>query len=406
MDPTLVVIGISHRTAPIDVRQRFWMNAEQQRAALAALTRSEAIEETFVFSTCNRTEFVVYGDPTLAENSVLRFLSAQYDLRLCEWGNFYRLLDEHALAHAFRVSCGLDSMRIGEGQIGREVNSAWQQARTAGCTGPFLDAVLRTALAVRRKVRSATQAGFNLESAPQAAVELAAEIFGTLAKRNVVVLGAGAMGRAATQALRDRGVGSIAVFDRCHDRAMDVSRRLEVQAPPPAEQRRWLAVADLVISATSDSGFVLTVDEVRAVAGQRKGSKQILMDLALPRDIDPAVRENPGVLLYDLDDLDRCLPPRSGIQEAERDAESIVMSEVEKFWKDRSADDASSEVVALHHRLDEICQQELESFRLERGPFPKDQDQIIAALSSRITHRIAGSLARGRVFRLPASGSR
>lgn len=406
MDPTLVVIGLSHRTAPIEVRERFWMSAERQREALAALTRSEAIEEALVFSTCNRTEFVVYGDPTLAENSVLRFLSAQYDLKLCEWGNFYRLLDQQALAHAFRVSCGLDSMRIGEGQIGREVNSAWQQARGAGCTGPFLDAVLRKALAVRRQVRSQTLAGFNLESAPEAAVELAAEIFGSLAKRTVVLLGAGAMGRATAQALGDRGVGSVGVFGRSHERALDLARRLDIQAPPSGERHKWLAAADLVISATADSRFALTAEEMRQVSAQRNGGRQVLMDLALPRDIDPSVRQIPGIVLYDLDDLERSLQPRPGTQESEREAEAILIAEVQSFWKDRFADDASSEVVALHHRLDEICRQELESFRLEQGPFPKDQDQIIAALSSRITHRIAGSLARERGFRLHAPGPR
>ncbi|MBI3645770.1 MAG: glutamyl-tRNA reductase [Acidobacteriales bacterium] len=400
MEPTLVVIGLNHRTAPIEVRERFWMSEERQREALSALTRSEGIEEVFVFSTCNRTEFVVWGDPTLAENSVLRFLSAEYDLRLCEWSNFYRLLDEQALAHAFRVSCGLDAMHIGEGQIGRQVNAAWQQARKAGCTGRFLDAVLRKALAVRRRVRKETSAGFNLESAPHAAVELAAEMFGALARRNVVLLGAGRMNEASAQALLSRGAESVCVINHSDERAERLARRLGIQTA--AFEERWarLAGADLVISATSSAGFVLTAEEMKPVVGQRAGGKLVVMDLALPRDVDPAVRQLDGILLYDLDDLERALKPRAGTRESEAEAEQIVLAEVQAFRKELTAKGAGAEIGALRHRLDEICRQELESFRLEQGPFPKEQDQLIAAVGARITHKIAGSLARERGSRL------
>jgi glutamyl-tRNA reductase len=388
------VIGLNHRTAPIEVRERFWMSEERQREALSALTRSEGIEEVFVFSTCNRTEFVVWGDATLAENSVLRFLSAEYDLRLCEWSNFYRLLDEQALAHAFRVSCGLDAMHIGEGQIGRQVNAAWQQARKAGCTGRFLDAVLRKALAVRRRVRKETSTGFNLESAPHAAVELAGEMFGALARRNVVLLGAGRMNEVSAQALLSRGAESVCILNHRDERAECLARRLGIQTA--AFEERWarLAGADLVISATSSAGFVFTASAMKQVVAQRAGRKLVLMDLALPRDVDPAVRQLDGILLYDLDDLERALTPRAGARESEAEAEQIVLAEVQRFSKELAAEGVGAEIGALRHRLDEICQQELESFRLEQGPFPKDQDQLIAAVGARITHKIAGSLAR------------
>lgn len=394
MEPALVVIGLNHRTAPIEIRERFWMSAERQGEALATLAQSEGIREAFVFSTCNRTEFVVWGDPTLAENSVLRLLSTQYDLRLCEWGNFYRLLDDQALAHAFRVSCGLDSMSLGEGQIGREVNAAWQRSKSAGCTGPFLDAVLRKSLAIRRHVRRQTTTGFNLESAPQAAVELAGRIFGSLAKLNVVVLGAGSVGRSAAQALCDRGVESAFILNRTGERAATSSRRLGLRTAPFAERYSLTANADLVMCATSAGDFILTAEEIEHRRAGQAGRKQVIMDLALPRDVDPRVRQIPGMVLYDLDDLERSLQPRAGVSVAESEAEKIVLAEVQQFGRDLAVDEKSSEIADLQHRLDEICRQELESIRLEQGPFPKDQDQIIMAVSSRITHRIAGSLAR------------
>ena len=392
MEPALVVIGLNHRTAPIEVREHFWMSAERQREALSALTGSEGIDEAFVFSTCNRTEFVVWGDPTLAENSVLRFLAANYDLRLCEWKNFYRLIDEQALAHAFRVSCGLDSMHVGEGQIGREVNTAWQRAKGAGCTGPFLDAVLRQSLAVRRRVRNEASARLRQESAPKAAVDMGIQLLGSFAGRNVVILGAGTMGRATAQELRSRGATSICILDVKDDIAFGASVRFGIDTAAWAERHEQIVGADLVISATSAPGFIVTASELGGIAAGRAGRRQVIVDLALPRDIDPDARRIDGILFYDLDDLEKSVKPPAAIDEAE--TAEIIFREVQQFRKELADQNPRNEISALQRRLEEICRQELESFRLEQGPFPKEQDQMIATVSNRITHRIAGSFAK------------
>jgi glutamyl-tRNA reductase len=394
LEPTFVVVGLNHRTAPVEIRERFWMSGCRQAEALSSLSRGEGIEEVLVFSTCNRTEFVVWGDATLAVNSVLRFLTAEYDLKLCEWNRFYRLLDDEALAHAFRVSCGLDSMCIGEEQIGRQVSSAWQQARNAGSSGRSLDAILRRALAVRRRVRKETALGSHCASAACAAVALAEQFFGSLAQRNVVLLGAGKMGEIATKALVNRGAHSVSVINRSDAVAEELAHKFGIRAC--GFEDRWTSItqADLVISATTAPGFVVTTEDVRRLASDRKSRKLVLIDLALPRDIDPAVREFEGVLLYDLEHLERAVEPRAGARPGEREAEQIVLAEVQGFRKGLMADHAVPELTALRLRLDEICRQELESFRLEQGPFPRDQDQLIAAVGARITHKIAGSLAR------------
>ena len=358
------------------------------------LSHAEGIEEVLVFSTCNRTEFVVWGDATLAVNSILRFLSAEYDLKLCEWNRFYRLLDEQALAHAFRVSCGLDSMCIGEEHIGRQVTSAWQLARNAGSSGQSLDVILRKALAVRRRVRKETPLGSDIVSAPYAAVELAEQVLGPLATRNIVLLGAGKMGEIASKALVSRGAQSVCVVNCTEARAEELASKFGIR--PYAFRDRWtpLAQADLVISATTAPGFIFTAEDMRRLASERKGRKLVLIDLALPRDIDPAVREFEGVLLYDLEHLEQSVEPRSGDRAGEREAAQIVLAEVQGFREELRGDHAAPELTALRLWLDQICRQELESFRLEQGPFPKDQDQLIAAISARITHKIAGSLAR------------
>ena len=375
------------------------MGGCRQAQVLAMLSQGEGIEEVIVFSTCNRTEFVVWGDATLAVNSILRLLTAEYDLKLQEWNSFYRLLDEQALAHAFRVSCGLDSMCIGEDHIGRQVSQAWQQARNAGCTGRFLDTTLRQSLYVRRRVRKETPIGSNFISAPYAAVQLADQIFGSVAEKNIVLLGAGRMGETAAQALLTRGAQSVCMINRTSDAALKLVRRTSGQTPAfraCSFEERWkdFAQADLIISATSTPRFVITADDMKRMAIERKGRKLVLIDLALPRDIDPAVREFEGVLLYDLEDLERAVEPRLEDRAGASEAEKIVLSEVQGFRKQLMAGGPGPEVAALRLRLDEICRQELDSFRLEQGPFPKEQDRLITALGARISHKIAGSLAR------------
>jgi len=394
LEPTLVVVGLNHRTAPVEIRERFWMNEERRSQALAILSSAEGVEEAFVFSTCHRTEFVLWGDPTLAANSVLRFLAAEYDLKLCEWNHFYRLLDEQALTHAFSVSCGLDAMYVKEGQIARQVNAAWQQSRKAGSTGRFLDTVLRKALAVRRRARRETAIDSRMIAAPSAALELARKVVGPLAARDIVVLGAGQVSEVVAQSVVSHGVNSVCLINRTHRRALELAGRIGVSACPFEERWTRLASADLVISATSAPGFILTAAEMRQVAAQRVGRKLVLIDLALPRDIDPGVGKIEGMRLYDLDGLECALKPPSTVQDGELAAQRIIFDEVQGFRKELMADRVVPEIAALHHRLEKICRQELESFRIEQGPFPKDQDQLIAAVSVRITHKIAGSLAR------------
>lgn len=394
VEPTLVVIGLNHRTAPVEVRERFWMNGCRQAEALAMLAQAEGIEEILIFSTCKRIEFVLWGDATLAVNSVLRFLTAEYDLKLCEWNSFYRLVDEQAVEHAFRVGCGLDSLCMSEKNIARQVSTAWQQARNAGSSGHFLDAVLQKTLAVRRRVRKETPLGAQTISAPAAAAEIANRIFGSLAKRNIVVLGAGRMGEMTARELTGRGAPSVTVINRNEARAHGLEHIPGVRACALDDRDNALAKADLVVSATSAPGFIFTADDMKKLAAERKGRKLLLIDLALPRNIDPIVREFEGVLLYDLEDLERAVEPRAGTRAGEQRAEEIVLAEVQVFRKELLKDRGAQEAIDLRHRLDEICRQELESFRLEQGPFPKDKDQLITAVSTRLAHRIAGSLAR------------
>ena len=400
MEPSLMVVGLNYRTAPVSVRERFWISENRRCEALIHLSRAEGIEEVIVLATCNRTEFWLWAtDVTLAANSVMRLLGAEYGLQLCEWKHFYRLLDEAALLHIFRVASSLDSMVVGEPQVVSQVKDAWDQAQRMGTTGRFLDAVLQKALTVSNRVRSETAIGSGALSIPGAAVELARQIFGTLENKKVLLLGAGDMSKLAARWVLEQGGSSVSlsVVNRTLENAAELAAKLGGVAI--AFEDRWqpMAEADIIISSTSCPHIILSRDEVELMLGgrSRKNRPLVIADLAMPRNIDPAVRNVKGVFLYDLDDLENVPDQKAD----ERDAaaaqgQKILQAEAQGFRRKLMAERVVPTIVALRQRLDEICRQELDSFRDESGPFSKDQDEMLNAVMSRMTQRIAGSLAR------------
>jgi glutamyl-tRNA reductase len=391
-----MVIGLNHRTAPVAVRERFWISESGRIEALLHLAKAEGVEEVVVLGTCNRTEFLLWAsDASLAANSVLRFLSAEYSLKLCEWKHFYRLLDEAALLHIFRAASSLDSLVLGEPQIISQVKAAWAQAQKAGSTGRFLDAVLQKALTVSKRVRNETAIGNSAVSVPTAAVELARQALGTLEDKQVLVLGAGKMSELSARYLMNQGAKSVCVINRTYEHALEVAATLGGSAGVFEERWQRMADADIVISSTSCPHTILSRDEAELVVRGRGSRPLVVVDIAMPRDIDGAVREVPGIFLYDLDDLEKVVQHNAGEREAAAlDAQKIVEQEACGFRRKLLAERVVPTIVALRTRLDEICRQELESFREECGPFSKDEAALLGDVASRITRRIAGSLAR------------
>ena len=403
-----MVVGLNYRTAPVAVRERFWIGENRRYEALVQLSRAEGIEEVIVMATCNRTEFWLWAnDVTLAANSVMRLLGSEYGLKLCEWKHFYRLLDEGALLHIFRVASSLDSMVVGEPQVVSQVNEAWRQAQKVGATGRFLDAVLQKALTVSERVRSETAIGNAAVSIPYAAVELARQIFGTLENKKVLLLGAGKMGELSARELLKHGAGSVcvSVINRTLEHAAELAAKLGGVAIPYEERWQPMAEADIIISSTSCPHTILSREEAELVVRERQNrlnqSRQnedrplVIVDIAMPRNIDAAVREVNGIFLYDLDDLENVEDHNASEREAAaREAQKILRAEAQGFRYKLVAERVVPTIVALRQRLDEICRQELDSLRQENGPFSKDQDEMLNAMMSRMTQRIAGSLAR------------
>ena len=398
MEPSLMVVGLNYRTAPVAVRERFWISENRRYEALVQASRAEGIEEVIVMATCNRTEFWLWAnDVTLAANSVMRLLGSEYGLKLCEWKHFYRLLDEAALLHIFRVASSLDSMVVGEPQVVSQVKQAWHQAQKVGAAGRFLDAILQKALTVSKRVRSETAIGNAAVSIPYAAVELARQIFGNLENKKVLLLGAGKMSELSARGLLNHGAGSVRVVNRTLQHAAELAAKLGGVAIPFEERWEHMAEADIIISSTSCPHTILSHDEAELMVQGRTDRDQplVIVDIAMPRDIDASVREVKGIFLYDLDDLENVVDHNAGEREAAAAAaQKILRAEAQGFRRKLLAERVVPTIVALRLRLDEICRQELDSFRQENGPFSTDQDEMLTAMMSRMTQRIAGSLAR------------
>ena len=396
MEPTLAVIGLNFRTSSVAVRERFWISPARRSEALLQLVRSEGIEEIIVLATCNRTEFIIWAsDVPTAANSVLRFLTQEFQLKLSEWSHFYRLMDDVALTHIFRVTSSLDSMVLGEPEITGQVKDAWASAQQAGTTGRFLDAVMQKSMTVSKRVRTETAIGSSAVSVPYASVHLSRDVLGELAGREVLLIGAGKMSELAAHYLMKAGASNVKVMNRTAARGEELAAKLGATPVSFDDRFHHLKKADIVVSSTSCPHFILSREEAENIAKERKHKPMVMIDIAVPRDIDPTVREVEGIHLFDMDQLEQVVQRNaSGRQAAAESADKIVQAEVQGFRRKLMAERVVPTIVALRQRLDELCRQELEVLRKEFGPFTEDQDQALTALTSHITQRIAGSLAR------------
>ncbi len=391
-----MVIGVNHRTAPLAMRERFWIGETKRYEALGQLKNAEGIEEVVVLSTCCRTEFFLWAnEPTLAANSLLQFLGSEYELKLTEWQHFYRLLDEAALTHIFRVATGLDSMALCGPEIVTHVKTAQAQAQTVGAAGRFLNAVFDRALQVSERVRREAGLGNDSISIPRATFEVTRQIFGDVQDRRILLLGAGDLSQASARYLVERGAGTVIVIDQSVARADEVAEKLGGTAATLEERWKYMLQADIVITGTGCPHVVLTREEAERIAAERNRVALVIVDIGMPRDVDPEVRRVDGILLYDFDGLGRAVSGEVSEQSGMVvQAEKILAAEAQAFHTQLQAQSMVPTVVALRLRLNEICRQGLESFMEERGPLSREQVQLLHAITAQVIQKIASSLAR------------
>jgi glutamyl-tRNA reductase len=347
---TLLALGVSHKTAPLPVRERLALPEGRAVSVLRELVGHKDIHEAVAISTCNRTEvYLVASDPVEAESAALAILARQAGIRPTElFGAIYSLRDADAVRHLFHVAAGLDSMIVGEAEVQGQVKRAYELALVEGVTGPVSNRLFRDALGAGKRVRTETAISRAHVSVSSVAVELARGALGDLETRKVLVIGAGENGELTARALHERGVHTVFVANRHYDRAIGLAQRFSGTAVRFEDLPRRLLEADIVVSSTSSPHQIVGRDELALVEEERGGRPLLLIDIAVPRDIDPAVRDLPGITLYDMDDLQREIARNMGSREAEATrARQIVEMEVDRFARWLASLDVVPTIAAL-----------------------------------------------------------
>lgn len=359
----LYLLGVSHRTAPVDLRERLDFSSRDVGTAVEALTARTSAAETVVLSTCNRSELYVVSDHlTQTRQDLVTFLSDYHKVPADDFvPHLFAREDAEVVHHLFRVAAGLDSLVVGEPQVLGQVKDAFSVAADRRCSGPVLNRLFHSAFGVGKRVRTETGLGEGAVSVSFAAVQLARKIFGKLEGRRVLVIGAGEMGTLTAQHLRAQGVGEIVITGRTLARAAEIAAAVGGTPAPWSELMIVLAQADIVITATGSQIPIITRANVESVMGRRRRDPLFIIDIAIPRDVEPGAGDIEQVFLYNVDDLQAIVQENLSRRSAEiRKAEDIVAEEVGKFMAWQRSRGAVPTVVALRQRFDAIRKSELQ----------------------------------------------
>jgi glutamyl-tRNA reductase len=392
----LLITGVSHKTAPVEVRECLAFRDEALPAALADLKRREGVAEALILSTCNRVEVTVTTEDSADPRAIVdAFLADHKAVSPHTIGpHLYRHEGRDAIHHLFRVASSLDSMVVGEPQILGQLKAAYAAAKDSGAVCGWLEGLLTRAFSVAKRVRSETGIGQMAVSVSYAAVELARKIFGSLANRTVMLAGAGKMSELAARHLRSSGASHVFVTNRTHERALEMAALFQ---GTPVEYTRFVAMlpeVDILIASSGAPHYILHKDEMQRVIAARRNRPMFLIDIAVPRNIEPSVNEIDNVFLYDIDDLQEVVNAnlRERMKAAER-AEELVAEEVERTMARLKVAEVTPTIVGLQEQLEQIRAGEIEKARRKYGPFTPEQEQAIEAL----THGIVNKIAHGPI---------
>ncbi len=381
---SLVLVGTSHHHAPVEVRERVALDG----AGAAALARELADGgEAVCLSTCNRTElYLVEGEPGVAERRAVEALARLADVTTGELSSvLYRLHDSAAALHAFRVAAGLDSLVPGEGEILGQVRAAYE----AGQVGPVLDRLFRHALHAGKKVRAETAIAERPTSVAAAAAALAEQVFGELEGRSVLVLGAGETAELTARSLAKRGATIAAVANRTRGPAEELARQFGARPVTLDEAVGVLTTVDVVIASTSAPDYVLREEQVAGALAPRKGLPLFLIDIAVPRDLDPAIHQLDGCYLYDIDDLEAVVAESlSGRREEAFRAEAIVAREAERFAAWHASLDVVPAIALLRERAEAIRAGELARAESLLERLPDSERRLVESVTAGIVNKL------------------
>ena len=397
----LLLTGVSHNTAPVEVRESLAFRAEDLPRALQDLRSRAGVNEALILSTCNRVEITVTTEDSIDPQTTVDLFLTDHKPAPAEGigPHVYRYEGREAIHHLFRVAASLDSMVVGEPQILGQLKVAYTAAKDAGAVCGWLDGLLTRAFGVAKRVRSETGIGQMAVSVSYAAVELARKIFGSLAGRTVMIVGAGKMSELAARHLRRSGASHVFVTNRTHDRALEMARLFQ---GTPVEYDRFHATlpeVDILIASSAAPHYILNKEEMQRVIAARRNKPAYLIDLAVPRNIDPSVNDVANVFLYDIDDLQEVVNAnlRERMKEAER-AETLVSEEVERMMARLKVVEITPTIVGLQEQLEQIRSAEIEKARRRYGPFTPQQEEALEAATRAIINKVAhGPISELRV---------
>ena len=385
---TFQLIGVNHKTAPVEVRERLAIPESRLAEALRSFTQHPGIEEGMILSTCNRVELLARTKNGGAD--LCGFLGNFFEMEPASIApHLYEYREKDAIRHLFRVTSSLDSMVVGEAQILGQVKEAYATARAVGAVNSQLDLLLTRAFAVAKRVRTETAVGSSAVSVASVAVELAKKIFGSLSGKQVYLVGAGKMTELAARHLLAHGAASIFVANRTYDRAIRLAQKFNGQAIEFSRLYDTCDKADIVITSTGAPHAIFRREHGEMFLSRRKNRPMFFIDIAVPRDVDPEMNKVDGLFVYDIDDLQQAVAAHVSDRkkEAER-ANGIVDSEVERFQARLQTLDVVPTIVSLQDHLETIRTAEIDRVRGRLGHLTSEQEMAIETMTHGIVNKI------------------
>ena len=385
---SLILLGINHKTAPIELRERVAIPRDSLAARGLGLLEVSGVSEAMILSTCNRVEFLTVAEP---DSDVVGFLHRHLGVEPALLRpHLYEYRDREAIRHLFRVAASLDSMVVGEPQILGQVKEAYTVAREAGTVLTQLEPLLQSAFAAAKKVRSETEIGSTTVSIASVAVDLAQKIFGSLHGKKVFLVGAGKMSELAARHLIRQGAGTILVTNRTEERALQMAQRFadtveskaSLQVIPWERMHEAASSADIVITSTGASEPIFRKEAGQAFLHKRKNRPMFFIDIAVPRDVDPEMNRLEGIFVYDIDDLQSVAASHLAERTREAaDAEAMIAAEVERYHLKLRTVNVAPAIVGLQQRAEDLRQAELRRVQSRLGGLTAEQWAAVEALS-------------------------
>ncbi len=387
----IIVTGVNHKTCHVETREKLSFSPDSIKEFLLCLKEDTILEENIILSTCNRTEFYFFSkEEEKAKERILHHLAAYKKVNIEEFKeHLYFMKDEEAIEHLFSVACGIDSMIIGEGQILGQIKTAFDISREIRSNGPNLCQLFRFAITCGKRARTETKISTGPSSISYVAVVFAKMLFGDLANKSAIIVGAGKMGQLTAKQLSHHGLKQVIVANRNYEKAVEMAEKIKGEAVNFDRLEEYLIKADIVISSTGAPHYVIHYDTIRKILKARKEKPLFLIDIAVPRDIEPSINNLPNVFLYDMDDLQKVV--ENNLEERKEETgkvKKIIEEEKGHFLTWASSRQSAPIIKALNKKAEDIRTEELNIALRKLSHLSAEDIQIIDYATQKIINKL------------------